>query len=144
MSLATLPVPLEERPAIPRLAGHGRVLAAAVEVAIVAGFYQWYSMARHLAAGSAAAAQRHAMHVVALERGLGIFNESTVQAAALAHPVLIRAATTYYGTAHFIVPVAALVVLYRRDRTRYVAWPNALAWMTVLAVAGFALFPTMQ
>jgi hypothetical protein len=120
-----------------------QVLAGVIEVALVVGFYQWYSVARFWVGGSTAAAQRNAMHVVAWERALGIFNESTVQAAVVAHPALMRAAATYYGTAHFIVPAVALVVLYRRDRTRYVVWRNALAWTSVLAVAVFALFPTM-
>jgi len=143
MSLATLPVPVDERAPVPRLVAHRRALAAAVEVALVAVFYQWYSVARHLVTGSSAAAQRHAMHVVSLERALGIFNESTVQAAVVAHPALVRAAATYYGTAHFIVPAVALVVLYRRDRARYLASRNALAWTSAIAVAVFALFPTM-
>jgi len=143
MSLATLPVPLDERAPAPRLAVHRRTLAAAVEIVLVAGFYQWYSLVRHLVAGSTAAAQRHAMHVVSLERALGIFNESTAQAAVLAHHAVLRAAATYYGTAHFIVPAVALVVLYGRDRARYVTWRNALAWTSAIAVGAFALFPTM-
>ncbi|GEM_PF-2021385 len=143
MSVATLPVPVQDRvvPA-PRLR-QAQLLAAAIEVAVVAGFYQWYSLVRFWVGGSTAAAQRNAMHVVAWERALGIFNESTVQGAVVAHPALMRAAATYYGTAHFIVPAVALVVLYRRDRTRYVIWRNALGWTSGLAVAAFALFPTM-
>ncbi|MBV9412795.1 MAG: phosphatase PAP2 family protein [Acidimicrobiia bacterium] len=143
MSVATLPVPVQDRivPA-PRLR-QAQVLAVAIEVALVAGFYQWYSVARFWVGGSAATAQRNAMHVIGWERALGIFNESTVQAAVLAHPALMRAAGTYYGTAHFIVPAVALVLLYRRDRTRYVVWRNALAWTSVLAIAAFALFPLM-
>jgi hypothetical protein len=55
----------------------------------------------------------------------------------------MRAAIIYYGTAHFIVPAVALVVLYRRDRARYATSRNALAWTSAIAVAVFALFPTM-
>ena len=143
MSLATLPVPVEERTLAPAPTTNRRPPAAMVEVGLVAGFYQWYSVVRYWVSGSTAAAQRHALHVVAWERALGIFNESTVQAAALAHPALVRAAATYYGTAHFIVPTVALVLLYRRDRTRYVTARNALAWTSALAVIAFAVFPTM-
>jgi len=143
MSLATLPVPVDERAVVHSPTGYRRALAAVVEMGIVAGFYQWYSVGRFWAGSSTAAAQRNAMHVVAWERALGIFNESAVQAAVIVHPALMRAAATYYGTAHFIVPVVALVVLYRRDRTRYLTWRNALAWTSVVAVVAFALFPTM-
>jgi hypothetical protein len=143
MSVAALPALVEDLPHAGSRMRQARLLGAAVEVALVAGFYQWYSVARYWVAGSTATAERNAMRVVGWERALGIFNESTVQAAALAHPVLIRAAATYYGTAHFVVPAVALVVLYRRDRTRYVTWRNAFAWTSVLAVAAFALFPTM-
>ena len=154
MSLATLPAVVDET----GLVGTGnipprairtsattprRALDAAVEVGIVAAFYQWYSIVRFWVGGATAAAQRNAMHVVAWERALGIFNESSVQAVALAHPALVQAAATYYGTAHFIVPAVALVLLYRRDRTRYLTSRNALAWTSVLAVAAFAVFPTM-
>jgi len=138
MSLATLPIPVDERAVVQSPTVHRRML---VEVGVVAGFYQWYSVVRYWVSGSTATAQRNAMHVVAWERALGIFNESAVQAAALAHPALVRAAAAYYGTAHFVVPAVALVVLYRRDRVRYGTWRNALAWTSVLAVAGLASSP---
>src|SRR4051794_3455627 len=122
MSLATLPVagPVDERAAVVRQTIDRRWLAAAAEVGLVAGFYQWYSVVRFWVGGSTAVAQRNAMRVVGWERAFGIFNESSVQAAALAHPALLRAASAYYGTAHFIVPAVALVMLYWRDRSRYV------------------------
>lgn len=143
MSLVDIALPVETQPRTTARRVRPYALGVAVEAALVAGFYQWYSAARYLVGGSMAAAQRNAMHVVAWERTLGIFNESSVQAAAVAHPALVHAAAYYYGTAHFIVPTVALVVLYRRDRGRYVTWRNALAWTSVLAVAAFALFPTM-
>jgi len=143
MSLATLPVAVDERALVHSPTGYRRVLDAVVQFGVVAGFYQWYAVVRFWVGGSMAAAQRNAMHVVAWERALGIFNESSVQGAVLAHPALIRAAGTYYGTAHFVVPAVALVVLYRRDRARYLTWRNALAWTSLLAVATFAIFPTM-
>jgi len=140
---AVLQVPFEAPPVVAPFAEPRWKLAAAVEVAVVAGFYQWYSVVRYWVGGSTAAAQRNAMHVVAWERTLGIFNEATVQAAAVAHPDVMRAAAFYYGTAHFVVPAVALVVLYRRDRVRYFMWRNALGWTSALALGVFALFPTM-
>jgi len=139
MSVAALALPTGDQ----TIARRERVFAAAVEIALVAGFYQWYSVLRFWVGGVTGTAQRNALHVVGWERALGIFNESAVQAAVLGHPVLLRAAATYYGTMHFIVPGVALVLLYRRTPERYVTWRNALAWTSVLAVVAFALFPTM-
>src|SRR5690242_16568834 len=99
MSLATLPVAVDERAPAPAFVRQPqRFLSAATEFALVAGFYQWYSVVRFWVGGSTAAAQRHAMHVISWERTLGIFNESAVQGAVVAHPALMRAAATYYGT----------------------------------------------
>jgi hypothetical protein len=143
MSTAVLPVPVEAQPVVAPVVRQRWSVTGTVEIALVAGFYQWYSAIRHWVGGSTSTAQRNAMHVVAWERGLGIFNEASVQAAALAHPAVMRAAASYYGTAHFVVPAVALVVLYRRDRERYFTWRNALGWTSALALAAFALFPTM-
>jgi hypothetical protein len=44
-----------------------RARAAAVQVALGVAFYQWYSAARHWAAGSEAAAHRNAMRLIDLE-----------------------------------------------------------------------------
>ena len=40
----------------------------------------------------------------------------------------------YYGTIHFVVPVVALVLLYRKLPARYVRYRNTLAFMLGLAL----------
>jgi hypothetical protein len=49
----------------------------------------------------------------------------------------------YYGTAHFVVTIGALIWLFRREPKRYPLWRNTLAVTTGLALIGFAIYPLM-
>ena len=49
----------------------------------------------------------------------------------------------YYGTIHFVIPVVALVLLYRKMPARYLRWRNTLAFMLAFALLGFWLYPLM-
>ena len=55
----------------------------------------------------------------------------------------IRFWNIYYGTAHFLVTIIALVIMFRRQPDRYPVWRNTLAVMTALALIGFASFTLM-
>jgi hypothetical protein len=83
----------------------------------------------------------NAGRVVSLERGLHVFRERDVQAWFLRAPGVVRALGSFYGTAHFVVTATVLVALYRARPAVYRRWRTALASTTVLALAGFALFP---
>ena len=48
-----------------------------------------------------------------------------------------------YGVAYAVVTPATLIWLYRRHPDRYGLWRNTLAFGTLLALVGFALFPLM-
>ena len=113
------------------------------EIGVILAFYQWYSAARHWAAGSEAAAHRNAMRLIDLEASLGLFNEARFQQWALSIPWLIKLLGFHYTTFHFGVPVMALVILFRRWPERYRLYRNSLAWMSVLGVVNFALWPLM-
>lgn len=116
---------------------------AVTEIGVALAFYQWYSAARHWVAGSEAAAHRNAMRLIDLESALGLFNEARFQQWALSMPWLIKLLSFHYTTFHFAVPVLALLVLFRRAPERYLLYRNALAWMSVLGVVTFALWPLM-
>jgi len=47
----------------------------------------------------------------------------------------------YYGTVHFVMPVVALVVMYRKAPARYLRWRNTLIVMFGLACVVFAVYP---
>jgi hypothetical protein len=116
------------------------------ELLFVAGFYGVYTIIRD-EFGSASVGTVHALHnanrVIHLEQWLGIFHEQAIQHWFLQWPSLIRVFDIYYGTLHFLVPIAVLLALFRRWPADYRYWRNTLAVTTALALIGFSLFPLM-
>jgi len=109
-------------------------------VAVFEGVYEWTS---DLAGKSAPVAYRHALDQIRVERALGLFREHTIQSWALHSRVLIELADLFYATAHFILPVVALLWVFRVDPVRYLRGRDALAWTTAIALACFVVFPLM-
>src|SRR5262249_59047526 len=103
--------------------------------------YLAYDRLRDAATGSGAAALHHARQVVDIERFLGLYQERTVQHAFLDHGWFLSFWNIWYGTIHFVMPVVALVWLYRRWPTRYLLWRNTLLFMLAFALVGFVLYP---
>ena len=118
-------------------------LAAAIQVAICLAFSQWHLVARFLVAGETTAATRNALQLIDVETALGLYREASLQQFVLARPLLAEAATFVYSLGHSVVPVCALIVLWRSDQRRYRYWRNVLAYMCVLALGVFALWPLM-
>jgi len=116
------------------------------EVVLVLGFYGLYTLVRGQF-GSAATSPEHALRnaqtVIGIETHLGLYNELALQQFFLQWPWVIRAFNIFYGTFHFVVPIAVLVVLYRVRPARYRRWRDSLAATTALALIGFSLFPLM-
>ena len=122
------------------------------EAIYIAAFYAVYSAIRNLQ-GNTAEARRNALHIIHLEKILHIYHEHGIQHlfgltshADLHHlhwRTFIQFWDVYYGSAHFIVSVIALIWLFRRDKDRYPLWRNTLAITTGLALIGFAFFPLM-
>ena len=115
------------------------------EVVYVLAFYAVYTLIRNegVATESRTEAFRHAKQVIGLQRFLGIYHEETVQDWFLPWEWFISAWNVFYGTAHFVVTVVALVYLFRRMPARYPLWRNTLACTTALALLGFAFYPLM-
>ncbi len=116
------------------------------EVAYILAFYGVYSLVRNTQGSAAVSAQEalaNAVRVIRLERLLGLYHEETLQDLFLERRWFIEAWNLFYGSLHFVVTAAALVVLFRRFPERYRPWRNALAATTALALVGFALFPLM-
>jgi hypothetical protein len=116
------------------------------EVLYVLVFYGVYSAVRN--AGVKGAGPEHAFHnarrIIAAERALHIFVEHGIQEIFLRHARwLVWIADNFYGSAHFIVTIVALVYCFRRMPERYPLWRNTLACMTALALLGFAFFPLL-
>jgi len=121
-------------------------------VLYVALFYGAYSVVRNLQ-GATGRARANALRVIDVEKVLGLYHEHAVQhlfgltpGADLAHlrwRTFVQFWDVFYGSAHFIVTVVALVWLFRRQPERYPRWRNTLACTTGLALVGFATFPLM-
>ena len=120
-----------------------RWLASATQIAVCLAFSQWHLLARFLVAGETTEASGNAMQLIDVERALGMYHEAAVQHFVVARPLLADAATLIYSLGHAVVPVWALVALWRSNRERYRYWRNVLAVMCVLALGGFALWPLM-
>lgn len=108
---------------------------------MLVGIYEIYSLVRARLPEPTGVALRHADQLVDVERALGLFHEATIQGWMLPWRPLIQFWRIFYGTAHFVVPVVVLVLLWRRDRDRYRLWRNALGLTLAVALAGFAAWP---
>jgi hypothetical protein len=118
------------------------------EVLIGIGVYFVYSVVRNLfgsAGGDPGPAFGHAKEIISVERWLHLYVEAHVQHWYLDLPSrgVIRLWNVYYGIAHFLVTLVALMWLFRRDQQRYPLWRNTLAFTTCLAVVGFAAYSLM-
>jgi len=115
-------------------------------VLYIAAFYGVYSFIRNTQ-GSASVSADHAFsnarEIIRLERAMGLYFEEGVQEAFLDSRWFIQFWNLFYGTFHFVVTIAALVLLFRRFPARYPRWRNTLAATTGLALIGFATYPLM-
>lgn len=118
------------------------------EVLFGLAVYAIYSIVRNRfgsAGGDPGPAFEHAREIIDLERAMRLYFEPDLQRWYLDLPGngLIRVWNVYYGLAHFLVTLVALVALFRRDPDRYPLWRNTLAITTSLAVVGFAAYSLM-
>ena len=125
-------------PVVPRLFWWRELLTIGI-------FYGVYTAVRNLgiASDSTTAALRHAKEVIRFERALGLFQEHRVQHAFIHWRWFIQFWDVFYGSAHFIVTIIAIVLMFRRAPHRYPVWRNTLAVTVFLALLGFAFYPLM-
>ena len=116
------------------------------EVVYIGLFYGLYWIVRNLH-GSARDARNQAFtnakRVIRVEELFGIWHEESIQEPFLRSKVFIQFLNTWYGVAHFVVTIAALVWCFRAMPERYRLARNGLAFVTALALIGFAFFPLM-
>jgi PAP2 superfamily len=118
---------------------HGWIL----ELLAGAGIFLIYDWLRDKTTGTGAAAYRHALQVVDAEKFLGLYHEYSIQHPFLHADWFMAFWNIYYGTIHFVMPVVALVWLYRKAPVRYVRWRNTLVVMLGISVLGFWWYPLM-
>lgn len=113
------------------------------EFGVMVVIYLAYDLLRNHVAGPTQDAFEHAKQLVAAERLLGIYWERDLQQAFLHVDWFIAFWNIFYGTVHFVMPVVALVWLYRKAPARYSRWRTTLVLMFGLAVLSFWLYPLM-
>jgi hypothetical protein len=116
------------------------------EAIYIVAFYAAYTVVRDVH-GTRPVSRAHAFanaeKIIHIERFFGLFQERRIQSWVLPNHLLIRSLDDFYGTAHFVITLAALVFVFRWQPWRYPLWRNTLAITTALALIGFAFFPLM-
>src|SRR5436305_7944246 len=107
-----------------------------IEFPLILIAYETYEWVRGRVKGTPADAARHAKQVIAVERFFGIFRESAIQRPFLGNHLFIQFWDIYYGTIHFIIPVVALIFLWRHFPDRYLRWRNTLIGTVLIALVG--------
>jgi hypothetical protein len=111
------------------------------EVLLIAVSYWTYSLVRNAVPEQRDQALRNADWIWQVEHHLGIAVEQTVNHAVNSVGWLIVGMNYYYATLHFVVTLGVLVWLYRSHPGRYAATRLALFATTVVALAGYYLYP---
>ena len=114
-----------------------------VEFPLILITYECSEWVRGRAKGSPADAAHHAKQVIAIERFFGFFREAAIQRPFLGNHAFIQFWDIYYGTVHFIVPVVALIWLWRRFPERYRRWRNALVGTVLISLFCFKFYPLL-
>lgn len=105
--------------------------------------YPLFSWARGLVAPSTSSAFRNAEQIIDLERTLGIYWERTIQQWSLPYGSFVGFWNIWYGSVHFVGPVAAMALLYHFQPARYLRWRNTFLWMLLPVLVGFWFYPLM-
>lgn len=114
-----------------------------LELILLSVGYELYRESRIWVTGSRARAMANALGLVRVERRLGMFIEPWTQRQLLPHPLTLRLADAYYGTVHFVIPVAVLVWLWWRHPERYRRWRTIFGILLALSIVAFALYPLL-
>jgi len=114
---------------------------AAAEVGILVLLYGVYEVVRGAGDTSLSAARDHTADIVALERGLHVFSERTVQEWSRGVPFLPALLGVAYMTLHFGATALAVRWVYRERPDAFPLVRTTLIASTALALAGYVLYP---
>jgi PAP2 superfamily len=119
------------------------------ESIIIVLLYVAYSYVRNSQGSNkqaTAQAFTNARRVIRLEQWMQIYHEQAIQRWFIpprGPRWFVQALNGYYGIAHFLVTIAAMVWCFKRLPWRYRSIRNGLALMTLMALIGFKFFPLM-
>ena len=111
------------------------------EIIIIAIGYWLYSLGRNAIPEQASIATRHGFSIQHLQEDLGLNFELAVNKWVAAREWIAQVLDYYYATLHFIVTLGVLVWLFMRRPHIYRGARTVLFTLTLIALAGFALYP---
>ena len=111
------------------------------EIGIIAIGYWLYSLGRNAIPEQASIATRHGLSIQHLQERLHLDFELSVNKWIGAHEWIAQILDYYYATLHFIITIGVLLWLFLRRPHIYRGARTVLFTLTLIALAGFALFP---
>ena len=111
------------------------------EVAIIAIGYWMYSVGRNAIPQQASIAIRHGLSIQHLQEIVGINFELSVNQFIASHEWLAQILDYYYATLHFVVTLGVLGWMFVQRPHIYRGARTVLFTLTLIALAGFALYP---
>lgn len=123
------------------LASLSRPHRAAVEIGLLASLYAIYEAVRGAGDASLAVARAHTADIVALERGLHVFDERTVQQWSHVVPLLPALLGAAYMSLHLGATALAVRWVYRERRRAFPLVRTTLIVSTALALVVYVLYP---
>jgi amino acid transporter len=111
------------------------------QVAVLLWAYMLYGGFRNLATGPTVVSLHDAEKALTVERFLHIDIEQSLQHFVLHFSWLVSLCNVCYSATHTVVPVAVLILLYRRTPDRYAVWRDTFLIVLGMALIAFALFP---
>jgi hypothetical protein len=111
------------------------------EVAIILVGYWIYSLGRNAIPEQVSIATRHGLSIQHLQDIVGLNFELSVNRWVAAHEWVAQILDYYYATLHFVVTIGVLVWLFVKRPHIYRGARTVLFTLTLIALAGFALYP---
>ena len=111
------------------------------EIIIIAIGYYLYSLGRNAIPEQASIATRHGLSIQHLQEDLGLNFELAVNKWVAAREWIAQVLDYYYATLHFVVTLGVLLWVFLRRPHIYRGARTVLFTLTLIALAGFALFP---
>jgi len=115
---------------------------AIAQLAVVLGAFAAYEGARLAMTPNWSQAFANARRIEAVEEGLGLAWEQSLQRAFLALPDVVHALNLFYFLGHFVVTGVFFVWLYRRSRDGFRSFRDGFLAATAIALLIHWLFPT--
>jgi hypothetical protein len=111
------------------------------EIALIGLGYWLYSLGRNAIPQQVSIATRHGLSIQHLQDIVGLNFELSMNQWVAAHEWVAQILDYYYATLHFLVTIAVMVWLFVKRPHVYRGARTVLFTLTVLALAGFALYP---